>query len=291
MSYNQSAAGSPARLHEHNKAGRLRTMAQEKQDQWREQWTLLRDGELFLFKDWIHPHTLESFRGLDILECGCGGGQHTAFMAPFAKSVTAVDLNTAQLALERNAGASNVRFLDADIAEMDLGMRFDVVMSVGVVHHTDDPDRTVANLIRHAKPGGRLIIWVYSHEGNWAVRNMVEPFRRLFLRSISRKTLLWLSKAVTAILYIPVHTLYRLPLRFLPYFDYFGNFRKLSFYRNTLNVFDKLNAPKTGFITRKRAESWVAPEKFENIHISRYKGVSWRISGHLKRHGLTNNIR
>ena len=61
---------------------------QVKQSEWLEQWTLLQDNELFLFKDWILPNTLEDFRDKEVLECGCGGGQHTSFIAPYAKSVT-----------------------------------------------------------------------------------------------------------------------------------------------------------------------------------------------------------
>src|SRR6185295_10883137 len=75
---------------------------QAKQSEWSEQWKMLQDDELFLFRDWIYPNTLGDFRGKTVLECGCGGGQHTSFVAPFAKSVTAVDLNTTDIARERN---------------------------------------------------------------------------------------------------------------------------------------------------------------------------------------------
>lgn len=256
-------------------------MAQKKQDEWRTQWEMLEDNELFLFKDWIYPHTLEDFRGKDVLECGCGGGQHTAFIAPFARSVTAVDLNAAEVARERNKGNANVSFIEADIAEMDLGRKFDIVFSIGVIHHTDDPDRTVANLARHVKPGGKLILWVYSREGNFLVERAVEPVRKAFLTKMPRGGLLALSRAVTLLMYPPIYTLYLLPLRGLPFYEYFANFRRLSFYRNTLNVFDKLNAPQVQFISMQRAAAWLPAGVFSEIHISPYKGVSWRVSGTL----------
>jgi len=126
----------------------------------------LKDDELFLFLDWIYPNALDNFKGKEVLECGCGGGQHTSFMSPYARSITAVDLNTTGIAIERNKNADNVEFLSDDIADMDLGRQFDIVIAIGVVHHTDDPDKTVHNLIRHVKPGGKLILWVYSQEGN-----------------------------------------------------------------------------------------------------------------------------
>lgn len=257
-------------------------MTQVKQAQWLEQWQIFRDEELFLFADWIYPNRLEDFMGKMVLEAGCGGGQHTAFVAPLAGQVVAVDLNSIEVARERNSGFLNVEFVESDIAEIQLGANFDIVFSIGVIHHTDDPDRTVRNLVAHVRPGGRLIVWVYSKEGNWIAENVVERVRKCFMRTLSAAAILHLSKLATGILYLPVHTIYRLPLAFLPYYEYFDNFRKLSFRRNTLNIFDKLNAPQVQFITRDQVLNWFEDAKFENVHLAPYKGVSWQASGTRK---------
>ncbi|MDA8243094.1 MAG: class I SAM-dependent methyltransferase [Elusimicrobia bacterium] len=254
-------------------------MPQEKQSEWLEQWSMLQDNEMFLFKDWIYPFSIEDFRGKDVLEGGCGGGQHTAFVAEYARSVTAADLNAVDVAKEHNRGKANVSFVEADIAEMDLGRQFDVVFCIGVVHHTDDPDKTVRNLARHTRPGGRLILWVYSKEGNALVEHAVEPLRKLLLAGMSRESLLRLSRLITLLMYVPIYTVYLLPLRFLPFYEYFGNFRRMTFYRNALNVFDKLNAPQVQFISGERARGWLPEKEFRDVHISPYKGVSWRVSG------------
>ncbi len=258
-------------------------MNQVKQDEWRKQWEMFRgDDELFLFKEWIYPNTLEDFCGKEVLECGCGGGQHTSFIAPYAKSITAVDLNTSSIAAERNKSFGNIKFVEADVATMDLGRKFDIVFSIGVVHHTDHPDKTAANLKKHLKPGGRLIVWVYSREGNFLARRMVESLRRLFFSKMRRGILLEISRFITFLLYIPVYTVYLLPLGFLPYHEYFKNFRKLSFYRNSLNVFDKLNAPQVIFIDHGRISKWFDRAEFDDVHISGYLNVSWRGSGTKK---------
>ena len=127
---------------------------QAKQKEWFEQWTLVQDNELFLFKDWIAPYTLEAFRDKEVLECGCGGGQHTGFIAAYAKHITAVDLNTTEIAKERNQDHRNITYLEADIAKMNLGKQFDIVFCIGVLQHTDNPAKTVENLKAHLKPGG-----------------------------------------------------------------------------------------------------------------------------------------
>ncbi|MDD5108760.1 MAG: class I SAM-dependent methyltransferase [Candidatus Omnitrophica bacterium] len=251
-------------------------MAQLKQSEWHKQWEIFRDEELFLFQDWIYPVRLEDFQGKDVLECGCGGGQHTSFIAPYAKSITAVDLNTVDIAVKRNKDFKNIEFIEADIASMDLGKKFDIVFSIGVVHHTENPDKVVENLKRHVLPGGRLILWVYSQEGNFLVSNIVEPLRKVFLRHLNKRVLMFCSKVITLLLYPIVYSLYRFPLHWLPYYEYFENFRKLSLTRNCLNVFDKLNAPQVEFISKKRITDWFPMEDFKNVHISSYKGVSWR---------------
>ena len=124
-----------------------------------------------------------------------------------------------------------------------------------------------------------MILWVYSKEGNFLSEYFVEPVRKKFLTDISRKNLLMLSNVITFLMYLPIYSIYLLPLSFLPFYEYFINFRKLSFYRNSLNVFDKLNAPQVQFIGKSRAMNWLPGDKFSDVQISAYKGVSWRICG------------
>lgn len=261
---------------------------QGKQTEWSEQWTLFEDDERFLFEEWIAPRTVADFVGKSVLECGCGGGQHTALVAPVAGAVTAVDLNTAEIARSRNATFTNVRFIEADIATLDLDERFDVVFCIGVIHHTDDPDLTFESIYRHCKPGGLIIIWTYSAEGNALVRFVVEPVRAVFLRRLPRRVLVRISQFLTALLYPVVYTIY-LPqaTSILPYHEYFRNFRRLGFRRNVLNVFDKLNAPQTHFTTYERCRHWFADDRFEaeSISIRKYAGVSYSLSGVKRRSG------
>jgi hypothetical protein len=114
------------------------------------------------------------------------------------------------------------------------------------------------------------------------VRALVEPLRKLVLRRLDRRIVAGVAAVLTAALYPLVHTLYRLPLPGLPYREYFENFRRLRFRRNALNVFDKLNAPQTRFISRARIERWFDAREFSDVSITRYRGVSWRGSGSVR---------
>ncbi len=255
---------------------------QAKQRDWHWQWRHLQDDSLFLFQEWIAPHTLETFRGKIVVDAGCGGGQHTSFVAPVARKVYAIDLNTTDLARERNAAFRNVVYVEADLATVELPEKTDVLFCIGVIQHTDDPTKAFRHLQTLLKPGGLLILWCYSKEGNFLNERVLEPMKRWLLLKLPKLALLALAHVLTAMIYPFVYSIYLLPLRFLPYYEYFQNWRKLTYSRNMLNVFDKLNAPQTHFIPKETVQSWFASDVFADVRIEPYKGVSWKASGRLR---------
>jgi hypothetical protein len=131
-----------------------------------------------------------------------------------------------------------------------------------------------------------VVVWTYSSEGNALVRYVVEPVRKLILRHLPRKALALVARVITLGMYPFVYTLYMVPaFRFLPYFEYFANFRRLTFERNVLNVFDKLNAPQTRFTTYAKCREWFNSRDFEgdSVSVRPYAGVSYSLSG-IKRY-------
>jgi SAM-dependent methyltransferase len=254
-------------------------MDQPKQKNWSEQWELFHDDSLFLFEEWIKPHTLETFRGKTVVDCGCGGGQHIEFVAPLAAEALGVDLNTTEVAKKYVQKFPNVSLLEGDLATIQLPKQYDIAYCIGVIQHTVDPDKTFANIQTFVKPGGLVILWCYAKEGNFLNWGVLEPLKRAFLLRLPRKVFFALSWILTGIITPIVYTVYLLPLPFLPYYYYFKNWRKLSFGRNQLNVFDKLNAPITNFISREQVERWFNASEFSDVHIDHYNGISWRASG------------
>jgi SAM-dependent methyltransferase len=196
-----------------------------------------------------------------------------------AREVVALDLNTSEVAQARLKDSPNVRFVAGDLLTIgpdELGGTFDIVFSVGVLHHTPDPDRGFQNLLRLVRPGGRLIVWVYSKEGNALVRWLVEPTRKIFLRWLPRSIVFGLAWAIAIPMLATMHTVYRLPFRFLPFYDYLARHRELTVRKTVGDVFDKLNAPHTDFIARSRIERWLATEGLTDVYLSAHLGVSWR---------------
>ncbi|HEX2115897.1 MAG TPA: methyltransferase domain-containing protein [Alphaproteobacteria bacterium] len=107
-----------------------------------------------------------------ILIAGCGTGSHpasTAMRFPSAH-VVAVDLSLTSLAYakrrSRELGLERIEYAQADILELGrLQRRFDIVESVGVLHHLGDPLAGWRVLIDLVRPGGLMLIGLYSELG------------------------------------------------------------------------------------------------------------------------------
>lgn len=129
--------------------------------------------------------SLEVFRGKNVLEAGCGAGRFTEVMLAAGARVFAADISTAVDAnLENCGGAAGYFVCQADIVRLPLqrGL-FDVVVCVGVIQHTPDPETTMAALCSHLKPGGRLFIDHYPPDYPMTLSRRL--LRRFLLRRSS----------------------------------------------------------------------------------------------------------
>jgi len=120
-------------------------------------------------------HPLADLSGLQwparpqILIAGCGTGRQAIEVAlrhP-AGEVLALDLSRSSLAYgKRKAmemGVQNLQFGQADLMDVDLGdRRFDLIESVGVLHHLERPREGWRRLVDMLRPGGLMTIALYS---------------------------------------------------------------------------------------------------------------------------------
>ena len=122
-------------------------------------------------------------RTLRLLSAGCGTGQHALSLASFYRdcSVTAFDLSRASLAhaqrMATKLGIINVEFFHGDILEIaKLRREFDVIESIGVIHHMHDPEAGWRSLLGVLAPGGLIRLGLY---GEVARREIVEARSRI----------------------------------------------------------------------------------------------------------------
>jgi len=104
--------------------------------------------------------SLDVFRGKLILEAGCGAGRFTEVMLGASGSVVATDLSNAVDANFANCSHLGEYFVcQADIWKLPFKPgSFDVVVCIGVIQHTPDPEVTINTLCMFLKPNGILLI-------------------------------------------------------------------------------------------------------------------------------------
>ncbi len=129
--------------------------------------------------------------GQSVLEIGVGLGTDHVQFARAGASLHGIDLTDkgvelVRRRLELEGLSSELRVADAEQVPFETDS-FDYVYSWGVLHHTPDTPRAVAEAIRVLKPGGRLCVMLYSRHawvsyGLWLRHG---PLSRRPLRSIA----------------------------------------------------------------------------------------------------------
>lgn len=109
-----------------------------------------------------------------VLECACGTGIMTRFLAPKCKKLIATDFSKKMLlrAKRKLRKQKNIRFGYADINCLKFSdNRFDKAVAANVIHLLDDPKQALDELKRVVKPGGIILIPTYiSQEANSSAR-------------------------------------------------------------------------------------------------------------------------
>jgi len=110
-------------------------------------------------------------KGSMVLEIGCGAGEDVVKLAKSRSDleILAMDIGENVKALaERQRPVSNLHFIRADARLLPIqASLFDYVVSFGVFHHTDNPEKCVKEAFRVLKTGGTAFVYLYkNHEDN-----------------------------------------------------------------------------------------------------------------------------
>ena len=98
----------------------------------------------------------------DVLEIGCGTGTTALRLAPLTRRLLATDVSTGMIAIAREKLAAQpvpqLSFAVADADEPVAGpSEFDAVLAFNLLHLVPDLDHTLAQVLRHLRPGGLFI--------------------------------------------------------------------------------------------------------------------------------------
>ena len=182
----------------------------------------------------------------------------------------------------------NVHVVQGDLLRLPFrtaaeGGGFDLVYSIGVLHHLPDPHKGFRTLTEYVRPGGTIAVWVYGYENNGFVRNVVEPIRRLSTR-MPPSVLRGLAWPLALGFHGLAKGVYR-PLsgtaaeRILPLDAYMTSVARYGFRQNYTIVFDQLVAPTAAYIRGAEIEEWFGDSGLEDVRITNRHGNSWRGQG------------
>jgi carbamoyltransferase len=119
----------------------------------------------------LHRHFERAERPLRVLDVGCGAGWFANSCAHYyGAEVTGIDLNPVVLRQARSvarlmSGCERVRYQAANVFEFEPAETFDVVNSLGVLHHTPDCHGAVRRALKWIAPGGYLHLGLYHLYG------------------------------------------------------------------------------------------------------------------------------
>ncbi len=108
-----------------------------------------------------------------IIDVGTGTGQLAAFLSLRRKCVWGIDFSDTSLkkaqALKKKLNLDTLHLKKVDILDAaqieNIGMQFDYVLCLGVLHHTGDAYKGFQNVLKLLKPGGNIAIGLYNTFG------------------------------------------------------------------------------------------------------------------------------
>jgi SAM-dependent methyltransferase len=116
-----------------------------------------------------------------ILDAGCGSGRNMVEMARYGE-VTGIELSPASVAVARARNVGDV--VEGSVEELPFDDdSFDFAVCLDVIEHLDDDLRTLRELRRVIRPGGRLLVTVPAYPSLWSSHDVVNHHRRRYTRA------------------------------------------------------------------------------------------------------------
>ena len=133
---------------------------------------------------------IKNSEGPEILIAGCGTGQHAITTASrYKKSkVLALDLSFKSLSYAKRKAnelrINNIDFIQGDILDLEtIDRKFDIIESVGVLHHMDNPLKGWKILTSCLNNDSLMLIGLYSEKARQHIKQIRNKINKLKLQS------------------------------------------------------------------------------------------------------------
>ena len=205
---------------------------------------------------------VEELDGKLVLDAGCGMGRFVEIVVKYGGTIVGVDLSLAVDAAHKNLGHHPLaHFAQADIFQLPLKEgTFDFIYSIGVLHHTPDPQAAFQGLVRFLKPGGRISISLYAAYNKVYVASTT--FWRKLTTRMPQKLVYYLSH-----MSIPLYYFYKTPFVGLP----FKSFLPVSLHPDpewrVLDTFDLYTPTYQSYHTHYEVFQWFKEVGLKDISV------------------------
>ncbi len=194
--------------------------------------------------------TAGQIKGKSVLDAGCGMGRFADVVSRWGGKVVAIDLSKAvEAAFGNLANRQNVAVLQADAFKLPFRENsFDIIYSIGVLHHTPDCEQAFRSLTKFLKPGGKIVIWVYDRNITWG---RIAQFYWRITRTMNPRMLHLICRAAK-----PLYHIVRLPVIGKILWRLFPIDTNPDPEWRVLDTFDWYSARYRSWHTYEQVESW-----------------------------------
>ncbi len=227
------------------------------------------------FLRWVPHLSKKDWSGKKFLDVGCGMGRNSYWPMKYgASSGTAVDVDDRSLKSARQTLApfKDMHIENCSAYELPWTCEFDIVFSVGVIHHLEFPEKALKKMVQCCKKNGKVVIWVYGRENNGWLLWGLNPARKLLLSHLPIKVVHALSILPAALLWVML----RMGLNQLEYFRLLRTF-KFSHLRSI--VFDQMLPRIANYWRKDEVRTFMEQAGLTQVDLIWVNEMSWAACG------------